>query len=123
MLANVAIKILANAGALWAATRYVPGFELLPTEFFRIELFAVDPLLQTFIAAGIVLAVANALLYPILKIVAAILPFVTTAMLVVLLNAALVYAGAAFLPAAITVAGLQPLLWTALLLGIINSLI
>ena len=123
MLANVAIKILANAGALWAATRYVPGFELLPTEFFRIELFAVDPLLQTFIAAGIVLAVANALLYPILKIVAAILPFITTPMLVVLLNAALVYAGAAFLPAAITVAGLQPLLWTALLLGIINSLI
>lgn len=124
MVPNVALKTLANAGALWAAARYIPGFQIFPVELFSLDFlpFAVPPIAQTYIAAGIILAVANAIAYPILKALGAALPFVTGAMLMIALDVALLYVGAAYFPA-LEIAGGKPLFWSGFLLGIVNVLI
>lgn len=123
MFANVAVKILANAGALWAADRYITGFAVRPTEFFSIDLFMLPPLIQTLAAGGIAFAVANAVLHPPLKVIAAILPLITTAMLMVVANVVLLYLAAIYVPATLAIAALKPLLLSSLLLGIVNTLL
>lgn len=122
MSSNIAVKILANAGALWAAARYIPGFHVTPVEFFQFALFPVDASLQTFLIAGIAFALASIVLYPLASVIAALLPLITTAMLMVAIHMALLYAAAA-LSTALSIAGLEPLFWGGLLLGIINTLL
>ncbi len=123
MVPNVAIKVIANAAALWAASRYISGFQIIPYEFFHIELLPIDPTLQTLIAGGIALAIANAILRPPLSVIAAVLPFITTPMLMVVANVVLIYLAAAYFPATLAVAALKPLLFSGLILGLVNSLL
>ena len=124
MFPNVAIKIIANAGALWAAARYIPGFQIVPMEFFRLEFlpFTITPLIQTLLVGGLALALVNVVLRPILQVIGAALPFITGAMLMVVLNMVLLYIGAAYFTA-LTIEGIRPLLWSGLLLGIVNTLL
>ena len=124
MGANIVIKILANAGALWAAVRYIPGFHIAPVELFPFDFLpvAIPAVLQTYAAAGLALAAVNAVLHPILGAIGAALPFVTGAMLMAALDIVLLYAGALYLPQ-IAIDGLEPLLLSGLLLGIVNSLL
>lgn len=124
MFPNVAIKIVANAGALWAAARYIPGFEIFPVELFPLDFlpFAIPPLVQTYIAGAIILAVVNAIAHPILKVIGAALPLVTGAMLMIVLNIVLLYIGAGYFPA-LEIAGFRPLLWSGFLLGVVNTLL
>ena len=122
MFANIAFKILANVGALWAATRYVSGFSIAPQEFLRIGFFNIDPLAQTLIAGGLALAIINAVLYPLLKVTGDLLPFITTAMVVVAVNMVILYLGDIYL-AHLAISGLKPLFWSALIIGIVNTLI
>lgn len=123
MFENIVIKILANAAALWAAARYIPGINIAPLELFNLPFLPIDPLIQTYLAAAIALAIINVILYPILNVIAAVLPFITTAMLMVVLNMAILYAAAIFFPATLTLAALKPLLLSGLLLGIVNTLL
>ncbi len=122
MSPSVPLKILANTGILWAAMRYISGFHILPIEFFQLEALPIDPLIQTLIAGGIAFAIANTLLHPVMRIIAALLPLITTPMLMVVLNMALLY-GAALVFPALSISGLEPLFWSGLLLGIANTLI
>ena len=121
--ANIVIKILANAGALWAADRYITGLAVFPTEFFRFDFFAIPPLIQTLAIGGAALAAANAILRPPLSVIAAVLPFITTPMLMVVANVVLIYLAAAYFPATLAVAALKPLLFSGLILGLVNSLL
>lgn len=124
MGASIAIKILANAGALWAAVRYIPGFHIAPVELVQLDFLpiAIPAIIQTYAAAGIALAIVNAVLSPILNAIGAALPFVTGAMLMVALDIVLLYAGALYLPQ-IAFDGLRPLLLSGLLLGVVNSIL
>lgn len=122
MVPNIAARVLANAGALWAAVRYIPGFHIAPIEFFPMSFLPIDPVIQTYAAAGITLAAVNAGLSPVLRVIAAALPFLTTVMLLVALNLTLIYAGTVFLPVFIPI-GLKPLILSSLLLGIMNALL
>ncbi|MDP3727480.1 MAG: phage holin family protein [bacterium] len=124
MVPNVVIKIIVNAGALWAAARYIPGFKIFPVELFPLDFlpFTVPAIAETYLAGAIILAVVNAILHPILKVIGAALPLVTGAMLMVVLNIVLLYAGAVYFPA-LEIAGFKPLLWSGLLLGIVNTLL
>lgn len=122
MSPSVPFKILANVGVLWAALRYIPGFHIVPIEFFQFEALPIDPLMQTLVAGGIALAIANALLYPVMSIIAALLPLITTPMLMVALNMALLWAVTLVSPA-LSISGLEPLFWSGLSLGIANTLL
>lgn len=124
MVPNVAIKVIANAGALWAAARYIPGFQIFPVELFPLDFlpFAVPPLVQVYIAGAIILAVINAIAHPVLNVIGAALPLITGAMLMIVLNIALLYIGAGYFPA-LEIAGVKPLLWSGFLLGIVNTLL
>lgn len=123
MLVNIALKIILNTGAMWLAVRYVPGVHVSPLDLLRIPYIPIDPLVLTFLAAGIALTIVNALLYPILKVIAALLPFITTPMLVVVLNGVLLTAASLFLPSIFAVEGLKSSFLFGLLLGIVNSLL
>ncbi len=122
MSPSIPLKILANTGFLWAAMRYIPGFHIAPMEFFQFEALPVDPLIQTLVAGGIALAIANTLLYPVMSIIAALLPLITTPMLMVVLNMALLYTVMLLSPV-LSISGLEPLFWSGLFLGVINSLL
>lgn len=121
-MAGFGVKILANIGALWVAARYIPGFDIVPVEFFRFAAFPISAAIQTLVVTGIALALANALLRPILKAVGAILPLVTGALLLVILNIILLYIGSHSLPV-LAIDGLRPLLLGGLLLGIVNAVL
>lgn len=122
MFANIAIKIIANAGALWAATRYISGFSITPAEFLQIGFFPIDPWVQTLIVGGAALAILNAVLYPFLKVIADLLPFITTAMTVAAANIVILYFADVYLTQ-LAINGLKPLLWSAVLIGVTNTLL
>ncbi len=122
MSPSIPFKILANVGVLWVALRYVPGFHIVPIEFFQLEALPIDPLIQTLVAGGIAFAIANVLLYPVMNIIAALLPLITTPMLMVVLNMALLWAIMLVSPT-LSISGLEPLFWSGLLLGIANTLL
>lgn len=147
MFIGIAFKFLLNIGALWVAGRYIPGFQIMPMDFigqfslfnpigrivslnpalqgfslpFSGISFAISPVVQTIVAGGILLAVLNAVLYPLLKVAAAILPFITTPMLLVAANGILLSLAASSL-AAVAIDGFKPLLLVSLLLGVVNAL-
>lgn len=122
MLAKLIFKILANAGALFAAVEFIPGVQFAPVELFRFEAFPVSPLIQTLLAGGAALAIVNGALRPVANAIGAILPLITGALLTVVLNVVLLYAADAYL-AQIAFTGLAPLLWSGLLLGIVNTIL
>ena len=64
------LKIAANAGALWFAVEYVPGFRLESLMASR-PFLEMPPDLPLILAGGSALAVLNGLLRPILKLIAA----------------------------------------------------
>lgn len=122
MFTSIAFKILINAGALWAADRYISGFSIAPREFLRIGFFPIDPLAQTLIVGGLALAIANAVLYPLLKVIGDLLPFITAAMLMAAANIIILYFADIYV-AQLAIDGMRPLFWSALLIGVLNSLL
>lgn len=119
---KIVFQVAINSGALWAATRYISGFGIIPQEFLRIGFFPIDPLVQTFVVGGLALAILNAVLYPLLKVVGDILPFITAAMLMVAANMVILYLGDIYL-AQLSIEGMRPLFWSAVLIGLVNTLI
>lgn len=122
MFSRILLKILANTGALWVATKYISGFGIAPVEFMRLGALAIPPLAQTLIVGGLALAILNAVLHPITKIFGAIIPLVTSAMLSAAANIIILYFAAIYLPQ-MEINGLKPLVLSGLLIGLINTIL
>jgi len=122
VISKILVKIAGNALALWAATRYISGFGIEPSALASLELLRITPLVQTLVVGGLALALVNLILYPFLKVIAAVLPFITTAMLVVAANLAIVYVASFYLPQ-LAISGVKPLLLSSILIGLVNSLL
>lgn len=132
MFASLAIKVIANAAALWVAAHYIAGFGIAPVDLSSFGFLATiagfigtlgaTPIMITLLLAGILLAVVNAVLYPIAKVFGAIVPLITTAILMAAVNGVVLYAASRSLPN-IILAGWKPTLLASLLLGIVNSIL
>lgn len=119
---KIGIKIAANSIVLWAAANYISGFDLAPKYFYSLGGFTLDPAWQSFAVGGAALAAINLVLGPILKIIGAVLPLITSAMLSIALNIAVIYFADAYF-SELTVEGLRPLVFSGGLIGIINALL
>ena len=122
MLGSILIKILANAGALWIAAKYISGFSIAPVEFVSLGALSIPPLAPTLIVGGLALAILNAVLYPLAKVFGAVIPLVTAAMLSVAANIIILYFAAIYLPQ-VEISGLKPLFLSGLLIGLINAIL
>ena len=114
-----------NAAGLLAADRFIPGVDIFPRSFFELRAaslsLAIAPVIQTFAAGGIALALANTALRPILKVIGAVLPLITFALLSIAWNAALLFAADVSLDT-LSLQGLRALGGTSLIIGFLNAL-
>ena len=116
------LKVAANALALVAAARFIQGFEILPHSFALLGGLAFSPLTQSFIVGGIVLAVLNMFLRPILNVLSLPFLFITFGLFSVVIHIIILYLADLYL-AELVISGFRALFLGSLLIGLINVLI
>jgi putative membrane protein len=103
------LRIIANALAIFVAVRLVEGIS-----------FTGDVL--DYIVVGIVLALANTFIRPILKIVSAPLIFITMGLFMIVINAIILFAVSWFIEA-LSITGLMSYFWGTIIIAIANAII
>ncbi len=106
MFRRFLLKIIIGAAALWAADALLAGF-------------SVSGGLQGYLLAGLVLAVLNTFVRPILKLLSLPLLLVTLGVFTVVINAAILWL-AADLSGVVTIAGLGTLLGATLIVSLVH---
>lgn len=109
-----------NAAVLWVAVRFIPGFALTPREFVPPGVIAIPPLAQSFLLGGVVLALLNVFVRPILKLLSFPLILLTLGLFHVVINLA-VLALADSIVTQLEIHGFTALLIGSLLLGLANA--
>lgn len=122
IISKFIIKIAANAGALFVAGRFISGFEITPFEFVNLGFLGVSPFAQSLIAGGLALAIANLILWPLLRVLDLLLPLISYGVLSVVFNGLLLYFADLYLPQ-LTISGFTPLIWSSILIGIVNTIL
>lgn len=107
------LQIIANAAAIFIAVRYVHGAN------FSID-FSGD--LVDYLIIGVVLALTNTFVRPILKIISAPLMFITLGLFVVVINAVILFAVDWFFEA-LSITGFMGYFWTTIIIAVINAII
>jgi len=107
------LQIIANIAAIFIAVRYVHGSN------FNID-FTGD--LMDYLVIGVVLALANIFIRPILKIISAPLIFITLGLFIIVINAIILFAVDWFFEA-LLITGFMGYFWTTVILAIVNAII
>lgn len=116
------LKTATNAGALWIAARFISGFEIDPRTFWGLDALPISPLIQTLIIGGIVLALLNLILRPILKFISFPVIFLTFGLFHIVINIAILYLADLWLAELVTTS-FQALFMGSLFIGIVNALL
>lgn len=103
------IRILANCAAILIATRYVPGF------FFTGSI-------SDLLVAGAVIGLINALIKPIVELIALPVVFLTLGLFNIVINVGLLLFAAKFIPH-LSIRGFWPAFWGVIIISIINHFI
>ena len=103
------IRILANALAIYLAAYFVTGFDF-PHELQDWKLL---------LLAGLLLAIFNAVLKPVLKLISAPFIILTLGLFTLVINIALLWLLSQFLPQ-LTISGLWAYFWGTLIISFIN---
>lgn len=109
MITRLAITLVANAVALWAAHTLVDGFSLSLETTALIQVVVLFTLLNIFIK-------------PILKVVLSPFILITMGLGIIVINALLLYV-LTWISDTVMITGLYPLVYATLIIGIINMLI
>lgn len=115
-LAKAVLVILGNAFALWLANRWVPGF-VLSADIWQL------------IVIGLVLAILNFILKPILTLVLGPLIIITLGLGVIIVNAVILYVlpilanHIDFLHGSITIQTIPALLFATIVVSVVNFVI
>jgi putative membrane protein len=112
-ITKLILQIIANAAAIFIAARYVHGTN------FGIS-FSGD--LVDYLIIGVVLALANTFVRPILKIVSAPLIFITLGLFIVVINAVILFAVDWFFEA-LSINGFMGYFWVTIIISIVNAII
>ena len=115
-------KMVLNAAALWVATHYLTDFSLAPQAFHFLDWFKISPLTQSLITGGILLAVLNTFIRPILKLVSFPFLIITFGLFNIVINLALLWLADWWL-AALTINGFPAYLFGSILIGIVNTVL
>ena len=105
---NIVIRILANSGAIYLASRLVPGF-----------VFSGN-ILDLFIA-GTILGLINALVRPVLKFISFPIIFLTLGLFSVVINIFLLYLADSILTA-IHIQNFIAAIWVLIIISLVNNL-
>ncbi len=116
------LKIALNAVILWLAARYLNGFGVIPHSFPYLEFLKVTPFVQSLIAGGIILAVLNTVLRPILKLISFPFLILTFGLFNIVINLIILYLADWYL-AELTISGFTAYLFGSILIGIVNTLL
>lgn len=119
-LLKFALKTAANAAALWAAWQYIPGFSITPHAFGDLATIGITPAMQSLIAGGLVLAVLNAVLRPVLRIISTPFIFLSFGLFHIVINAVILYIADLYL-AELSVSGWKAMLFGSIFIGAVNS--
>lgn len=106
------VRILANALAIYLAAYFVIGFDF-PHEAQDWKLL---------LLAGLILALFNAVLKPIIKLLSAPLIILTLGLFTLIINAALLWLLAQFLPE-LAIASLWAYFWGTLIISLVNWIV
>jgi putative membrane protein len=109
LVSKIILSFFSSAIALWAATYFVPGFEL-----------SFD--LKPFLTVIVVFTALNVFLRPILKLIMSPVIILTLGLGIILVNALVLYL-LDFVLVEITINGLSALLYATLIISVINVLI
>lgn len=107
------VRILANALAIYLAAYFVLNFNFpirLPQDW------------QTLILAGFILAILNAIIKPLLKLISAPLIILTLGLFSILINMATLWLLTQFIPA-ITIHGLWAYFWATIIISLTNWIV
>jgi len=107
------LRIIANALAIFIAVRYIHGAN------FDVS-FTGD--LVDYLMFGVILALANTFIRPILKIISAPLIFITLGLFVIIINAVILF-GVDWFFEALSITGFMGYFWTTIILAIANAII
>lgn len=107
---------------LGVAFKWINGFEVIPRSFPVLNWLNISPLAQALIVVGLVLALLNTLVRPIIKLFS--FPFIilTFGLFHIVINIAILYL-ADLLSTTLTITGFKPLFLGSILVGIANALI
>lgn len=115
-------KIAVNAGAVWLAARFIRGFEVIPHDFSWLNFLNVSPFVQSLIVAGLILALLNAIIRPILKLLSLPLLIITFGLFHIVINLVILYIADAYF-AELAISGFRALFFGSILIGIANAII
>ena len=122
LLLKFLAKIAVNAATLWVAVKFIHGFTIAPHSFPYLSVLNVSPFTQSLIAGGILLALLNLILRPILKLIS--LPFIilTFGLFQIVINLIILYLADWYLTE-LTITGFTAYLFGSILIGIANSIL
>ena len=115
-------QIIGNVAGLWLASNYLNGVQIsvIPGESSFFVALTAD--WQLILVLGVVLALLNFFLKPILEILTLPLQFITLGLMGLVISAGMIWF-LDFLFAGFTITGLLPLLWISLIIGGVNFII
>lgn len=109
MVTSLLTNTLINAAALWVADYLLGGFSVFGG-------------LPGFLIAGLVLALLNSLVRPIVKLVSLPLIIVTLGLFRIVINGAMIWIAVHFFALG-AISGLMALVWATLIVGAVNILL
>lgn len=109
LVAKLIIRILANSAAIWVASYFITGFSFSGNS-------------RDWILAGLVLAVLNSLVRPILKLLTCPVIILTLGLFSVFINIFVLFLAERILPN-LQIDGLWPAFWGVIVISLVNYII
>lgn len=106
---GIFVNILANAAAIWAASRLINGF-----------VFQGD--LKDLLIAGIVLGIVNSFIRPVIKLLSLPLIILTLGLFTIVINIGMLYLVDSLLPT-LHIRGFWAAFWGVIVISIVNPLV
>lgn len=106
---GIFVNILANAAAIWAASRLINGF-----------VFQGD--LKDLLIAGIVLGIVNSFIRPVIKLLSLPLIILTLGLFTIVINIGMLYLVDSLLPT-LYIRGFWAAFWGVIVISIVNPLV
>ena len=109
LVAKLIIRILANSAAIWVASHFIDGFSFSGNS-------------RDWILAGLVLAVLNSLVRPILKLLTCPVIILTLGLFSVFINIFVLFLAEKILPN-LQIDGFWPAFWGVIVISLVNYII
>ncbi|OGZ60640.1 MAG: hypothetical protein A3A00_02000 [Candidatus Spechtbacteria bacterium RIFCSPLOWO2_01_FULL_38_20] len=113
---KIILKVLANAGAVYIAARFIDGVNL------NVDLNNFSSFAPILILIGFVLWIGNSLIRPVVKVLTFPLIIITFGLFNAIINIFIVWGADILLPQ-LDIVGFMPLFWTTLILFAVNNLL